>query len=120
MRNMDLLYNVELQVAELRESLISQLEYENLSLREVLDLGFNNTFINGIGMYKDENDEYIAKGYFIRDDELLNAEVEYIENEIKDDNFGDYLEIYCRFVDEKYNDLLNAVVNSVGDDEDDE
>jgi hypothetical protein len=116
---MKLLYNLEYEVAELRESLISQLEYKNLSLREVLDLGFNNTFINSIGMYKDENNEYIAKGYFIRDDELLNAEVEYIENEIKDDNFGNYLEIYCRFVDEKYNDLLNSVVNSVGDDKDD-
>ena len=114
---MEKLYNLEYQVAELRESLISQVEFENLPLREVIDLGFNNVYVNGIGIYSDENDEYVANGYFIRDDELLNAEVEYIENEIKNNNFGDYLEIYCRFVDEKYNDLLNAVVNSVGDDE---
>ena len=124
---MKLLYQLEYEVAELRKQYLNYIEYdykddnEKLTLREVLDLGFNNTYINldniRVGIYKDNNGDYIANGYFLTDDKLLNAEIKYIENETYTDDYGDYVEIYVKFVDEKNNDLLNAVVNSVGDDE---
>ena len=124
---MKLLYQLEYEVAELRKQYLNYIEYdykddnEKLTLREVLDLGFNNTYINldniRVGIYKDNNGDYIANGYFLTDDELLNAEIKYIENETYTDNYGDYIEIYVEFVDEKNNTLLNEVVNSVGDDE---
>lgn len=124
---MKLLYQLEYEVAELRKQYLNYIEYdykddnEKLTLREVLDLGFNNTYINldniRVGIYKDNNGDYIANGYFLTDDELLNAEIKYIENETYTDNYGDYIEIYVEFVDEKNNVLLNEVVNSVGDDE---
>ena len=124
---MKLLYQLEYEVAELRKQYLNYMGYdykddnEKLTLREVLDLGFNNTYINldniRVGIYKDNNGDYIANGYFLTDDELLNAEIKYIENETYTDNYGDYIEIYVEFVDEKNNTLLNEVVNSVGDDE---
>lgn len=130
MENKKLLYQLEYEVAELRKQYLNYIDSdyrdddEKLTLREVLDLGFNNTYIytdettnRKVGIYKDNENEYVANGYFIKDDELLNAEVKYVENETYTDYYGDYIEIYVEFVDKKYNDLLNAVVNSVGDDE---
>lgn len=124
--NNELLYNLEYKVAELRKQYLNYIDTdEKLTLKEVLDLGFNNTYIytdeinnRKVGIYKDNENEYLANGYFItNNDELLNAEVKYVENETYTDYYGDYIEIYVEFVDKKYNDLLNAVVNSVGDDE---
>ena len=127
MGNKKLLYQLEYEVAELRKQYLSHIdsdyrdENEELTLKEVLDLGFNNTYINlediRVGIYKDENGDYVANGYFLTDDELLNANVKYIENETYTDYYGDYVEVYVKFEDKKYNDLLNAVVNSVGDEE---
>ena len=124
--NNELLYNLEYKVAELRKQYLNYIDTdEKLTLKEVLDLGFNNTYIYTdetsnikVGIYKDNENEYVANGYFItNNDELLNAEVKYVENETYTDYYGDYVEIYVEFVDKKYNDLLNVVVNSVGDDE---
>ena len=67
-------------------------------------------------IYKDNNGDYIANGYFLIDDKLLNAEIKYIENETYTDYYGDYIEVYVEFVDKKNNALLNEIVNSVGDD----
>ena len=127
MENKKLLYQLEYEVAELRKQYLNHIDSdyrddnEKLTLKEVLDLGFNNTYINlediRVGIYKDENGDYVANGYFLTDDELLNANVKYIENETYTDYYGDYVEVYVKFEDKKYNDLLNAVVNSVGDEE---
>ena len=80
---MKLLYQLEYEVAELRKQYLNYIEYDykddnkKLTLREVLDLGFNNTYINlddiRVGIYKDNNGDYIANGYFLIDDKLLNA-----------------------------------------------
>ena len=123
---MKLLYQLEYEVAELRKQYLNYIEYDykddnkKLTLREVLDLGFNNTYINlddiRVGIYKDNNGDYIANGYFLIDDKLLNAEIKYIENETYTDYYGDYIEVYVEFVDKKNNALLNEIVNSVGDD----
>lgn len=127
MENKKLLYQLEYEVAELRTQCLNYVEdEEDLTLKEVLDLGFNNTYIyidetlnRKVGIYKDDENEYVANGYFItKNDELLNAKVKYVEDETYTDYYGDYVEVYVEFEDKKYNDLLNAVVNSVGDEED--
>lgn len=126
MENKKLLYQLEYEVAELRKQYLNYVkDDEYLTLKEVLDLGFNNTYIytdeilnRKVGIYKDDENEYVANGYFItKNDELLNAKVKYVEDETYTDYYGDYVEVYVEFEDEKYNDLLNAVVNSVGDEE---
>ena len=122
MENKKLLYQLEYEVAELRKRYLNYIDTDKITLKEVLDLGFNNTYINldniRVGIFKDENGDYVANGYFLTDDELLNANVKYVENETYTDYYGDYVEVYVKFEDKKYNDLLNAVVNFVGDKED--
>ena len=124
---MKLLYQLEYEVAELRKQYLNYIKDDkDLTLKEVLDLGFNNTYIytdeilnKKVGIYKDDENEYVANGYFItKNDELLNAKVKYMEDETYTDYYGDYVEVYVEFVDKKNNTLLNAVVNSVGDDTD--
>lgn len=121
MENKKLLYQLEYEVAELRKQYLNYIDTDKITLKEVLDLGFNNTYINldniRVGIFKDENGDYVANGYFLTDDELLNANIKYIEDETYTDYYGDYVEVYVEFVDKKYNDLLNAVVNFVGDEE---
>jgi len=126
MENKKLLYQLEYEVAELRKQYLNYIDTDEITLKEVLDLGFNNTYIytdetlnRKVGIYKDDENEYVANGYFItKNDELLNAKVKYVEDETYTDYYGDYVEVYVEFEDKKYNELLNAVVNSVGDEED--
>ena len=122
MENKKLLYQLEYEVAELRKRYLNYIDTDKITLKEFLYLGFNNIYINldniRVGIFKDENGDYVANGYFLKDDELLNANVKYVENETYTDYYGDYVEVYVEFEDEKYNDLLNAVVNFVGDKED--
>lgn len=121
MENKKLLYQLEYEVAELRKRYLNYIDTNEITLKEVLDLGFNNTYINldniRVGIYKDENGYYVANGYFLINDELLNANVKYIKDETYTNYYGDYIEVYVKFEDKKYNTLLNEVVNFVGDDE---
>lgn len=121
MENKKLLYQLEYEVAELRKRYLNYIDTNEITLKEVLDLGFNNTYINldniKVGIYKDENGNYVANGYFLTNNELLNANVKYIKDETYTDYYGDYIEVYVKFEDKKYNTLLNEVVNFVGDDE---
>lgn len=118
---MEKLYDLEYKVAQLRASYVSQVEYDELTLKEVAELGFNNVIINGVRLYADnENDIVIYNGDYLKDETVLNAKVEFVDTEIVDDELGDYLEIYVKFTDETMNSVLNEVVNFVGDDTDDE
>lgn len=121
MENKKLLYQLEYEVAELRKRYLNYIDTNKITLKEVLDLGFNNTYINldniRVGIYKDKNGYYVANGYFLINDELLNANVKYIKDETYTNYYGDYIEVYVKFEDKKYNTLLNKVVNFVGDDE---
>ena len=45
MENKDLLYELEYKVNELKQQYLSEVKYNELTIREVLDLGFNNTNI---------------------------------------------------------------------------
>lgn len=111
MKDNKLLYQLEYELAETRKKYLSHLNGKEITLKEVLDLGFNNTYINGVGIYKDDENEYVANGYYIKDDELLNAKIQYIKDETYTDYYGEYLEIYCKFVEEKYNEILKKIVS---------
>ena len=69
MENKKLLYQLEYEVAELRKRYLNYIDTNEITLKEVLDLGFNNTYINldniKVGIYKDENGNYVANGYFL-------------------------------------------------------
>lgn len=106
------LYNIEYELGQLREELLSMVEEEDLTLREVLDLGFNNVYINGINMYKDMEDEYRVIRFKIVNKELLDAKVKYVDYELGD-LFESHLEIYCKFEDDKYNDMLKKEIELV-------
>ena len=116
---MEKLYDLEYKVAKLRASYVSQVEYDELTLKEVAELGFNNVIINGVRLYADsENDIVVYNGNYLKDETILNSKVKFEDFEIVDDELGDYLEIYVKFVDENMNTLLNEVVYFVGDDTD--
>ena len=106
------LYNIEYELGQLREELLSMVENEDLTLKEVLDLGFNNVYINNINMYKDNEDEYRIVRYRIINKELLDAKVKYVDYELGD-LFESHLEIYCKFEDDKYNDMLKKEIELV-------
>lgn len=106
------LYNIEYELGQLREELFSLVENEDLTLREVLDLGFNNVYINNINMYKDNEDEYRVIRFKIVNKELLDAKVKYVDYELGD-LFESHLEIYCKFEDDKYNDMLKKEIELV-------
>lgn len=106
------LYNIEYELGQLREELLSLVENEDLTLREILDLGFNNVYINNINMYKDNEDEYRVIRFKIINKELLDAKVKYVDYELGD-LFESHLEIYCKFEDDKYNDMLKKEIELV-------
>lgn len=115
---MEMLYNLEYEVAKLRKQYIDLVEYDSLTLKEVLDLGFNNVYIDDIGIYKDNKGNYVAKRNFITDEDLLSAKIKYDYNDTYYDEYGEYLEVYCSFIETKYNDLLRSIAN--GNDEEEE
>lgn len=118
---MKILYNLEYEVAQIRKQYVNMVKYDNLTLKEVVELGFNNVIINGVRLYIDEYNKIVVyNGYYLDDEEVLNSKVEFEDFEIVDDELGDYLEIFVKFTDETMNNRLNEVVNFVGDDKDDE
>lgn len=118
---MEKLYDLEYKVAQLRKQYVNMVKYDNLTLEEVVKLGFNNVIINGFRLYIDEYDEIVIynyhNGYNLNDKKVLNSKVEYKDFEIVDDEIGNYLEIYVKFTDETMNSRLNEIVEFVGDDE---
>lgn len=108
---MKMLYNLEYEVAEIRKQYIDLVKYDSLTLKEVLDLGFNNVHIDNISIYKDNNGDYVAKGNFLTDKDLLSAKIKYDYDDTYYDEYGEYLEVYCSFIETKYNDLLRSVIN---------
>lgn len=110
-----LLYELEYKVNELRKAQLSAIEYENMSVRDLLDLGFDNCFIrlnnNGnkqwfnLG-YKDIDRKDNNKVYYESNDfgelteKQLNCMVKYVSEEISDYN---YQQVYVELVNEKEN-----------------
>lgn len=102
---MKLLYDLEYQVNEERKNRLSAIEYEDLSVKELLDLGFNDTFIKidnnwyELG-YKSTNidDSYYSNDFGYLEEEQLKCMVKYFDNKINDNN---YLEIDVVLVNEE-------------------
>jgi len=115
------LYQLEYEVAELRKKCLNRIDnsydkYE-ITLKEVLDAGFNNVFIKNllstkkyVGMYKDLENKYVVGNYYLKDKNILNANVIFVDYEITEDYYGNYLNVYCKFVDNKYKKMLEDFV----------
>lgn len=108
-----LLYELEYKVGELRRRIIRDIDTDKLTLKQVLDFGLDKVFLNGYELYIDavnkDNIGYIIDGYYLTDEELLNAVVQYENDEIYVDLYDreyDYLQVKVKFVDDKYNKML--------------
>lgn len=109
----ELLYELEYKVGELRRRIIRDIDTDKLTLKQVLDFGLDKVFLNGYELYIDavnkDNIGYIIDGYYLTDEELLNAVVQYENDEIYVDLYDreyDYLQVKVKFVDDKYNKML--------------
>lgn len=96
-----LLYELEYEVQELRHQQINKIKYNTMTIKELLDLGFDSSFIRigdnwynlGYKWYGEKlNDKQYCCGYDSNDfgeltEEQLNCEVEYVDSEIGDYNY---------------------------------
>jgi len=109
-----LLYDLEYKVNELRKDYINKVKYEDLTLKDVLDLGFNNTYIfinDDIGyvrFYKDLDNNYLCEDYYFKEEDILNSKVKYEYSEYGDEN---YLELTVSFIDDKQHKLFEDYLN---------
>lgn len=103
-----LLYELEYQLNELRKAKLSEIEYNNMSVKELLDLGFDNCFIKitdnwyNLG-YKDidriNNKIYYESNDFGRlNDKQLSCIISYVNHEISDYN---YLQVSVELVNKE-------------------
>ena len=112
----DLLYNLEYQVNEKRKTRLSQVKHDTLTIKEFLDLGFNNSGINICGKYynlgfkwfvEDYKTKQLVYGYESSDfgelnKEQLDVKIKYVSSYLTDDN---YLNVEVKLVnddDSKY------------------
>lgn len=102
-----LLYELEYDLQEKRHNALHEIKYNNLSVKELLDLGLNDTFIlidnvwYELG-YKSVDGGYYSDGYGYLNDDQLKVMVKYVDDEISD---CDHLEISVALVnddDKKY------------------
>lgn len=114
MENKELLYELELKVNELRETQLRKIKYYDISVKELLDLGFNNIFIKLDGKwfnlgYKefDKDFETGVKTYnyysedFELNEEQLNVKVHYYNGELNDYNYLDVSVVLVNEEDKK-------------------
>lgn len=106
MEDMKLLYQLEYEVKEIREQYIKKLKYDNLRLRDLLDLGFNNVYIHDsenkhiYNLFKDSEGFYTIDNWNLEDDAILDAIVEYDYSELYEDyGYGDFVEVGVKFKD---------------------
>ena len=91
-----LLYELEYQVNELRKQKLNTIEYNDMTIKELLDLGFDDCFIRinkfwyDLG-YKWYDKEHKQSGYesseFQLSEEQLKCMVHYVNDEISDYNY---------------------------------
>lgn len=109
----NMLYDLEYKVNELRKDYEDRVIYNDLTLKDVLDLGFNRTylFINEqyVYFYKDLDNNYLLEDNYFTDEKILNEKVSFVCSEIDDYN---YLEITITFKDEEGLKLLNQYIGA--------
>lgn len=113
------LYELEYEVAKLRKEYLDKVQNEELTLKEVLDLGFNKVMLNNCELYKDNENEYLTCGYYLDDENILNKKVVYLDNDLiyywENDTY--YLEIKVDFINEKDKTLLEDFMQKIYDEE---
>ena len=111
--NKELLYDLEYKVNELRNQCLNYVRYaEVLTLKEVLDLGFNDTYIFNETLeqyvslgYKEigENGAYYSSDLGYLTEEQLKCNVKYKYHELNDDN---YIDITLELVNKENEELF--------------
>lgn len=100
---MKLLWELEYEVNELRKRQLDVVRYEELTIKELLDLGFNNTYtkINDAWYqlgYKDEENKYYSDDFGYLNKKQLDCKVKYWNHDLGDYN---YLEVSVILENEK-------------------
>ena len=109
-----LLYDLEYKVNELRKDYVKRVQYEDLTLKDVLDLGFDRTNIeinnHYIYFYKDLEGNYICDNYYCKNEDLLNKKVIYVCDYLNDNN---YLNVDIKFKNDEDLQLLNDYLETL-------
>lgn len=103
-----LLYELEYQVNKLRKIQLNAIEYNDLSVKELLDLGFDSAFIRiGSSWYNlgykwkmQGKTGYESSDFGELNDKQLNCMVKYVSDDISDYN---YQQVSVELIDEKDN-----------------
>lgn len=99
--NNDLLYNLEYQLNEKRKATINNIRYNEMTIKEFLDLGFNNSDIKINGRWRNLGYKWFTKNYKTDDyiygyesgdfgeltPEQLNVKVKFVRSETTDENY---------------------------------
>jgi len=103
-----LLYELEYQVNELRKIKLNKIKYNNMSVKNLLDLGFDNCFIkindNWFNLGYKDIDRHNNKIYYESNDfgslneNQLNCMVKYLNHDLGDYN---YLQVSVDLVNEE-------------------
>jgi hypothetical protein len=89
------LYELEYQVNELRKAKLQEIEYNDMTIKEFLDLGFDNSFILlngewfnlGYKWFVGDNYGYESDDFGELTKEQLNCLVKYVDSELTDYNY---------------------------------
>lgn len=93
---MELLYDLEYKVNEMRKERLSAIQYEEMSVKDLLDLGFDSSLIEIEGKWYDLGYKWHLRsgefGYESTDfgelnEKQLNCMVKYVDDEINDYNY---------------------------------
>ena len=121
-----LLYELEYEISELRRRNFNDIRYNEMTIKELLDLGFDNTFIIvGDNCYnlgykwkiQDSKIKEINYGYESSDfgelnEKQLSCIVEYCDYELSNNyGFMDYMQITVKLVNEEDKKYFEEVKN---------
>ena len=105
----ELLYDLEYKVNEMRKTRLSEIKYEEMSVKDFLDLGFNNSYIIinskwfNLGykwkICKDYG--YESSDFGELNKEQLNVMIKYNDYEVNDNDYNSYIEVSVALVNEE-------------------
>ena len=119
-----LLYQYEYEVKQKREAAINKVKDNILSLKEVLDIGFNNVYIENkynnhhYNLFKDSENKYTIDNYYLEDEDILDAKVKYDYTDLYEDNgWGHFVELGVEFYNDKYYKMLADYIEKLEEEE---
>lgn len=110
------LYELEYEIGNLRKQYLSKVKNDDLTLKQILDLGFNKIELYGFVLYKDNENKYLIDNYYLTDENILNKKVIYFDSDVNyiyDDDLYDYLEIKIGFINKDDENLLYEYMKKV-------